>query len=190
MATPTSSVLESIKDREFAYLLSGTRLKVLQTIPKLDVGSVHIEPVSPGDFLELPRWIAEVLVELGLCESAEESFASEVFKAVNREKMAGDSQVARLSPEFYLKVRRHLVSSAQVSGTRPGPSALAPFDIERTRTLLYDLMALRLRKILLIATAQSPPPDIKEKLTPEEFQIFDEVYELLKSWRSIVLVGS
>jgi GINS complex protein len=191
MAAATSSVLDSIKDREFAYVLSGTRLKVVQTIPKLDIGSIHVDPANPGDFLELPRWMAEVLMELGLCESAEESFASEVFKAVNREKMAGDSQIARLSPEFYLKVRRFLVSSSPIpkSNERPPTGAFVTFDLDRTKTLLYDLMTMRIRKILLIAMAQSPPTDIKEKLTPEENQIFNAVYELLMSWRATVMDG-
>jgi hypothetical protein len=190
MATSASSVLDSIKDREFAYVLSGTRLRVIQTVPKLDVGSVHIEGANPGDSLELPRWIGEVLIELGLCESAEESFASEVFKAVNREKMAGDTQIARLAPEFYLKVRRHLTSPLSFANQRSKASSpFVPSDMERTKTLLYDLMALRLRKILFIASAQSPPPDLKEKLTPEENQIFEAVYELLRSWRGLVLEG-
>lgn len=190
MASAPSSVLESIKDREFAYVLSGTRLKVVQTIPKLDIGSIHIEQASPGDSLELPRWIGEVLIELGLCESAEESFASEVFKAVNREKMAGDTQIARLSPEFYLKVRRYILSANPISKyIDRGASSFVPVDIDKTKVLLYDLMALRLRKILLTASAQSPPPDVKEKLTPEELQIFSSIYDLLKSWRTTVLDG-
>ncbi len=92
----SGSVLESLGDREFAYLLSSTRLRANQTIPKLDVGSIHLDSVNQGDVIELPRWVAEVLTKLGLCETQEESFASEVFKAVNREKMAGENQLASL----------------------------------------------------------------------------------------------
>jgi hypothetical protein len=55
--------------------------------------------------------------------------------------------------------------------------------------LIYDLIALRLRKILSIANSLSPPTDVKEKLTPEEYQIFDSVYTLLQSWRTMTLQG-
>lgn len=183
-----NSVLDSIKDREFAYLLSGTRLKILQNTTRQDIGSIHLENMNQGDVVEVPRWIAEILTELGVAESQEESFASEVFKAVNREKMAGENQVATLRPDFYLKIRRHLASSSSSQLGAMRPSSVS--ELERTRTLIYDLVALRLRKILLIASALSPPNDIKEKLTPEEYQIFDTVYGLLQSWRRAVTEGS
>jgi DNA replication factor GINS len=180
------SILESIKDREFAYLLSGTRLKIIQNVAKQDIGSIHLENMSQGDVVELPRWIGEILTNMGLAESQEESFASEVFKAVNREKMAGDNQIAGLRSDFYLKVRRHLAFSNQASNLKPSSAG----ENERTKTLIYDLVALRLRKIVLIASALSPPNEIKEKLTPEEYQIFDSIYGLLQSWRRAVMEGS
>jgi DNA replication factor GINS len=177
--------LQSIRDREFAYLLSGTRLRAKQRIPKVDIGSVHLAAVNEGDVLELPRWIAEVLVKMELCEIQEESFSSEVFKAVTREKIAGIDQLAGLHPDFYLKIRRHLAFADDATKIKP---AAVP-ELERTKTLIYDLIALRLRKILNIAASLSPPPDIREKLTPEEYQIFDTVYTLLQSWRMIAMEG-
>lgn len=182
----STSVLDSIKDREFAYLLSGTRLKILQNVSKTDAGSIHFEAMNQGDVVEFPRWIAEVLIGLGLAESQEESFASEVFRAVNREKMAGDSQIANLRSDFYLKVRRHLVFSREMSEIKPSLGG----ELEKTKTLIYDLIALRMRKILLISSALSSPVDIREKLTPEELQIFDAVHTMLQTWRSMVLEGS
>ena len=181
----TQQVLQSIRDREFAYLLSSARLRVKQKTPKIDIGSVHLDPMNEGDAVDLPRWTAEVLIRLGFCESQEESFSSEVFKAVTREKIAGPEQLSTLRPDFYLKIRRHL-AFANDSAARP--SAIP--EIEKTRTLIYDLIALRLRKILSIANSLSPPTDIKEKLTPEEYQIFDSVYGLLQSWRTMTMSGS
>ena len=96
-------VLQSIRDREFSYLLSSTRLRVKQKIPKIDIGSIHLESMNEGDAVDLPRWIAEVLINMDVCESQEESFASEVFKAVTREKIAGPDQLSTLRPDFYLR---------------------------------------------------------------------------------------
>ncbi len=182
------SLLQSVKDREFAYLLSGARLRILQNIPKQDIGSIHLESMNQGDAVELPRWVAEIFTALGVAESQEESFASEVFKAVNREQLAGENQIASLRPDFYLRIRRHLAFSNDVSSTLRKANNLA--ELERTKTLIYDLVALRLRKILLVASALSPPNDIKEKLTPEEAQVFDRIYNLLQSWRRAVMEGS
>jgi hypothetical protein len=182
----SASVLDALGDREFAYLLSNTRLKAIQSVPKIDVGSIHLDPVNQGDAVDVPRWIAEVLTKLGLFETQEESFASEVFKAVNREKMAGESQLASLRSDFYLKIRRHLAYSRELAEIRP----TAVPDLDRTRTLIYDLIKMRLRKVLMIASSLSPPVDIKEKVTPEEYQIFDAVYNLLQSWRSGIMEGN
>lgn len=125
-----------------------------------------------------------MFVEMGVCENQEENFSSEVFKAVTREKIAGNDQLSTLRPDFYLKVRRQL-SFMSDPGSKPGGYS----EIEKTRTLIYDLVALRLRKILSVATSLSAPIDIRDKLTPEEYQIFDSVYSLLQSWRSVVMEG-
>ena len=85
-------VIQSIRDREFAYLLSGTRLRVKQKFSRIDIGSIHLDPMNEGDSIDLPRWVAEVLVDMNICENQEESFSSEVFKAVTREKIAGSDQ--------------------------------------------------------------------------------------------------
>lgn len=174
--------LQAIRDREFAYLLSNTRLRAKQKTPRIDIGSVHLEAMNEGDAIDLPRWIAEVLVKQGVCESQEDSFSSEVFKAVTREKIAGPEQIPQLKQDFYLKIRRHLTFE-------PNSSASGNSEVDKTRTLIYDLIALRLRKILSIASSLSPPTDLKEKLTPEEYQIFDSVYSLLQSWRSMTMDG-
>jgi hypothetical protein len=178
-------VIQSIRDREFAYLLSGTRLRVKQKFPRIDIGSIHLEPMNEGDSIDLPRWVAEVLVDMNLCESQEESFSSEVFKAVTREKIAGNDQLSTLRPDFYLKIRRHLNYASGSTSLKP----ISTQELDKTRTLIYDLIALRLRKILSIAASLSPPIDIKEKLTPEEYQIFDSIYRLLQTWRSMIMEG-
>ena len=176
-------VVQSIRDREFSYLLSNTRLRVKQKIPKVDIGSIHLEPMNEGEAVDLPRWIGEILIDMDLCESQEESFASEVFKAVTREKIAGPDQLSTLRQDFYLRIRRHL---AFATDARKLASNL---ENEKTRALIYDLMALRLRKILGIAASLSPPTDLRSKLTPEEYQIFESVYSLLQSWRSMTMDG-
>jgi len=178
-------VMSAIKDREFAYLLTGTRLKMKQKLPRIDLGSIHLEPMNEGDTIDLPRWVAEVLVDMGTSEIQEENFSSEVFKAVTREKIAGSDQLTTLRPDFYLKVRRQLSFAKDSPNLRPTNFP----ELEKTRTLVFDLVALRLRKILSLATSLSPPTDIKEKLTPEEYQIFDSVYGLLQSWRAVVMEG-
>jgi GINS complex protein len=161
------------------------RLRVKQKIAKINVGSIHLEPMNPGDVVDLPRWVAEVFLSLDLCESQEESFASEVFKAVTREKIAGSEQLSTLRPDFYLKIRRQLQFTSDSKNIRPSEIP----ELEKTRSLIYDLMALRLRKILAIASSLAPTSDIREKLTPEENQIFESIYSLLQSWRSMMLEG-
>ena len=137
MVAPSMSdqpVIQSIRDREFAYLLSGTRLRVKQKFSRIDIGSIHLDPMNEGDSLDLPRWVAEVLVDMNICESQEESFSSEVFKAVTREKIAGSDQLSTLRPDFYLKIRRHLNYASGSASLRPNSIP----EVEKTRTLIYE----------------------------------------------------
>gem|GEM_PF-285349 len=181
----SDALIQFIKDREIAYLLSGTRLSVKQSLPKIDIGSVHLEALNQGDAVDLPRWIAEVFTSLGFCEYQEESFSAEVFKAVNREKMAGQNQLAEIRRDFYLKVRRHLAYARELVNSKPTMLN----ELERTKMFIYDLIAMRLRKILTIAASLSPPADIRDKLTPEEYELFDAVYSMIRSWRIILTEG-
>ena len=139
-----------------------------QKLPRIDIGSIHLEPMNEGDTIELPRWVAEVLLDMGVSEIQEENFSSEVFKAVTREKIAGNDQLSTLRPDFYLKVRRQLSFVSESPYQKPSNLP----ELEKTRTLVYDLVALRLRKILSLAVSLSTPIDIRDKLTPEEYQIF------------------
>ncbi len=137
-----STVIRAIRDREYAYLLTNTRLRMKQKTARIDIGSIHLDPLNEGDTIDLPRWVTEVMVEMGVSENQEENFSSEVFKAVTREKIAGSEQLSTLRPDFYLKMRRQMSFSIEFSSLRSGNIP----DLEKTRTLIYDLVALRLRK--------------------------------------------
>src|SRR5579863_5133450 len=101
----------------------------------IEVGDMTLERMRSGETVELPRWVAEELMELNIAEIQEEAFEVEIFKALTREKMLGAQQLSALQPNFYLKMRRRL--NAVKSGAETGKYRRDDYD--KLKATSYDL---------------------------------------------------
>ena len=114
----TESIGELIERKERDFLLANSRVKMRTSVENLFAGDYSIDKIVEGASVELPRWVAEELVELKLAEFLEEPFETELAKALSKEKMMGPLQLSVLPPEFYMRMRRRLavLASAENGG--------------------------------------------------------------------------
>jgi hypothetical protein len=89
-------ITELFEQREREFLLSHVRVMMKGSLEEIEVGEIVIGKMRQGETMELPRWVAEELVELDLAEMQEEAFETEIFKVLTREKMLGPPS----SPSF------------------------------------------------------------------------------------------
>ena len=108
MGTVEGMIKELFDQRERDFLLSLVRVTMSAQLENIDVGDYRIGSLSDGESVEMPRWVAEELAELKLCEVEEEAFEGEILKALTREKMLGSPQLSSLQPDFYLRMRRRM----------------------------------------------------------------------------------
>jgi hypothetical protein len=174
---------QMIEHRERDYLMGTTRARIRSSVDNLDVGDFHIEHLSEGDSVDLPRWVADELIAKGMAESAETPFENDVFSAVSREKMMGPLQLSSLSPDFYVRMRRKLVGLR--SGVAEGK--VRKEDYERFRATCYDLVGIRLSKLLSLSSSSTPASSLAEKLAPEEGAFFAISQSLSKEWKAGLL---
>lgn len=183
MTLEDADVAKYLKDRELSYLLRPVRIHFTKT-PESDAEGEEERPLQGTR--DIPRWQAEVYAEEGAAQIDEESFEVELSKTASRERIQGRDQIAALNPDFYLKMRRHLVSlKAKAEGNGANME-----DYRRNSMVAYDLLTIRLGKILRFAASSSIPQDLLAKITPEEKLFLEHVHRKVDGWRKAVLDGA
>jgi hypothetical protein len=176
---------EMLERREREYMLGTARAKIRSPIERLDVGDFHIEKLGAGDSVELPRWVADELVAQGMAEVSEAPFENEVFTALSREKMMGPLQLSALPQDFYVRMRRRIGALA----AEVAEGKVRREDMERLRGVCYDLVGIRLSKLLSLSSSSTSASALSDKLTPEEGAFFAISQSLSKEWKAGLLGG-
>ena len=172
-----------IEEKERGFLLENSRVVMKSSVENIEVGDYRIEKLAEGQSVDLPRWVAEELVSLNLAEMTEEPFEAELFRALSREKMMGMLQLSTLPQDFYLRMKRRLSFLAQaVSEGRAKRE-----EVDRLRTGSYDLIGMRLSKLLSLSSSSSQGTSLTDRLTPEEDAFFSVSQSLSKEWRAALL---
>jgi len=175
-------ITEMFEQREREFLLSHVRVTMKGSLEEVEVGEVVIGRMREGETMELPRWVAEELVELGLAEMQEEAFETEIFKVLTREKMLGAPQLSQLQANFYLKMRRRLAVIKE--GSEKGKYRRE--DYLKLKATCYDLVGRRLSKLLSISSSANLQT-IGDKITPEEKFFFTSSRSFSDEWKSSLL---
>jgi hypothetical protein len=184
MATVEGMIKELFDQRERDFLLSSVKVTMSSQLENIEVGDFRIGTLSDGESVEMPRWVAEELAELKLCEVEEEAFEGEILKALTREKMLGSPQLSALQPDFYLRMRRRMRMVRQ--GVESGRYRRE--DYERLKSSCYDLIGRRLSKLLMLSGSSSSGLEaISDKLTQEEKSFFFSAQSLSKEWKEALL---
>lgn len=186
MSEEQIALRQMLERREREYLLGTARARMRSSVENLDVGDFHIEKLSEGDSVELPRWVADELIGQGMAESADAPFENEIFGALSKEKMMGPLQLSGLPADFYVRMRRRLFALG--NGVAEGKSRREDFD--RLRAVCYDLVGIRLSKLLSLSSSSTPASTLAEKLTPEESAFFVVSQSLSKEWKAGLLGGA
>ena len=175
--------LFELKEREF--LMAKSKVKMRSSVENLDAGDYRVGSLAEGQSVELPRWIAEELEELKLAETQEERFEDEMSRALSKEKMMGPLQLSALPPDFYMRMRRRLASQ-----TAGGNGEMRKEELEKLRNSCYDIIGMRLSKLLSLSSSSTHVSSLTDRLAPEEETFFSVSQSLSKDWRAALLGGA
>jgi hypothetical protein len=175
-------IAKVFEQREREFLLSPVRVMMRTSIEEIEVGDLLLGKAKEGERLEMPRWVAEELVDLNLAEAQEEPFEVEIYKALTREKILPSLQLSPLEPSFYLRMRRRLAVIRE--GLERGKYKRE--DYEKLRTTSYDLIGRRLSKLLSMSSSASVQA-FADKITPEENVFFSTCSSISREWKRALL---
>lgn len=177
---------QMLERREREYMLGTARVRMRSSVENLEVGDFHVERLTEGESADLPRWVADELIGQGMAEAVEAPFESQIFSALSKEKMMGPLQLSGLQADFYVRMRRRLASLSAAAAEGKGRRE----EFERLRTVCYDLVGIRLSKLLSLSSSSTPASSLADKLTPEESAFFGMTQSLSREWKSALLGGT
>ena len=185
MSEEQITLRQTLERKEREFQLGTTRIKMKASIENLEIGDFRFEKLGEGETVDLPRWVADELMARGMAEEASPPFENEVFSALSKEKMMGPLQLSSLPPDFYVKMRRRLVMLG--AGVAAGKGRKE--DLEKLRAACYDLVGIRLSKLLSLSSSSTQPSMMAERLTAEESAFFGLTQSLSGEWRTALLGG-
>jgi hypothetical protein len=155
------------------------------SVENLEVGDFAVSKLSEGETASLPRWVAEELASMKLAELDEEPFETEAYRVLSKEKLMGPMQLSSLQGDFYLRMRRRLV----YLGKAVEEGRARKEDVDKLRAACYDIVGIRLNKLLSLAGSSVPASTLEDKVTPDEAGFFTSSQALSRQWKAALLGG-
>jgi DNA replication factor GINS len=139
------------------YLMEDVRVSYKKDV-SASLDGVTID-AKEGDISSLPRWVAKILIGQDAVEIQDNNISAYISRALNRERIAKPHDLSGLDPDFYVRVNDYLES-------------LKETQREHLIISLNSFIASRLEKIVKLAAASPLSPELKERLSGEENELY------------------
>ncbi|PUA31190.1 MAG: hypothetical protein B9J98_07265 [Candidatus Terraquivivens tikiterensis] len=170
-----SSLGDLLREVEVEYMNSYCKVVLLRDVPRLEVMGTTIENLKQGNVLQLRKWVADKLVEMGVARFLELSVDTNYLSQLLWRERNNTADLQEVPKYFYMETRRLIEEASRVSKERA----------EEIRRRLMDIASLRLLKLLSYA-AKRVRPATASRMTPEESLLFEQVIRLVNEWLSYV----
>lgn len=177
--------LTSIKDEDFVFENTSARIVMNRNCPEIELAGLKVGPFEEGKEYEVRFWIAEELEKAGMARFREEELldAAKLYKIHWKERVQSVREISSLPEDFYPRLRRYLASLKGEAVQKPEKMK----EYEKVKRLSRDIIDLRLKKIISLASAPEQTSQILKNLTREERVFHERLYEIISKWRFKIL---
>ena len=179
-------IAKHLNDIQYKFKLSTVKVTAKENLDQIQIEDYSIPNVSSGDTIDLPVWVASVLQERNLVEFNEDSLDVEIFRLINRERIQKTPALSEIKDDFYFKLNTFLTNSKINLKQNP--------EFKNEHDKLYnsalDLVNIRIKKIVSLASLSTHPEDLTIKLTPEEQFLFNDIKSTIAQWRNLLIGDS
>jgi len=172
------------------YLWSNVRVIVLKDHEDIILPGTTIQ-LKRGTEITIPRWISKILEEKGVVEVKDTSMnINELgrYSFLEIHARTTSTTLQKLPIDFYQKLRDYLEKLRGNIIRKPSPELVDEY--RKARSYIYDILRIRLNRILLLVQAGAESGEIREeinKLTPEELILYKTIRKLLEDWQKEVI---
>ncbi|MEM3703524.1 MAG: hypothetical protein QXX79_03775 [Candidatus Bathyarchaeia archaeon] len=179
------SVAGKIKALDFMFENSPVKVIANRNCPEVKLAGLVVGPFEEGNEYEVLFWVARELEKFGVVRLRDEELldTAKLYKVHWKERVQTAGQISELPKDFYPKLRR-LLSELKVE-TSKNPEKMREY--EKVKQLAQDILNLRLKKIVLFASAPAQTEQILRNFTAEERLLYKQIYKLINKWKSQLL---
>ena len=177
--------LASIRDADFIFKNTPVKIVMNRNCPEIELAGLKVGPFQEGKEYEVRFWIARELEKAGIARFREEELLDlvKLNKIHWKERVQSTQQIAFLPEDFYPRLRRYLADLKMGAIKKPEKMR----DYEKARRLSRDIINLRLKKIVSLASAPAQTNQILRNLTKEERVIYERLHTIISAWRTRIL---
>jgi len=177
--------LRSIRDADFIFENTPVKIVVNRNCPEIELAGLKVGPFQEGKEYEVRFWIAQELERAGIARFREEELLDlvKLNKIHWKERVQASQQVASLPEDFYPRLRRYLADLKSEAIKKPEKMT----DYEKATRLSHDIINLRLKKIVSLASSPAQTNQILGNLTKEERLVYERLYRIISKWRTKIL---
>lgn len=178
--------LTTIRDADFVFQNMPIKVVANRDSPKIDLPGVKVGPFKEGKEYEVRFWVATELKKAGIAHIRMEEPID--FRIVNKiqwkERTEASHKVISLPEDFYPKLRRYLEELNEEAIKKPEKRS----DYEKVKKLSDDIIQMRLKKIISLASSgRDQPGQILRNLTKEEKYVYDCLHKIINKWKTEIL---
>jgi len=177
--------LAFIRDADFTFENTPVKIVVNRNCPEIELAGLKVGPFQEGKEYEVRFWIARELEKSGIARFREEEMLDlvKLNKIHWKERVQSAQQVSSLPEDFYPRLRLYLADLKREAPKKPEKIE----EYEKAGRLSRDIINLRLKKIVSLASAPEQTNQILNNLTKEERVIYEHLYAIISEWRTKIL---
>lgn len=144
-----------------------------------------------GTEIVIPRWVSKILEGEGIVEVKDTQMnINELgrYSFLEVHSRSTTSTLQKLPIDFYQRLKDYLVELRENIAKKPSPELIDEY--RKARSYVYDILRIRLNRILSLVQISAEASEIREeleKLTPEELILYKSIRRLLEDWQKEVV---
>jgi len=185
MLTHTHKSASPIQTTDFIFENSPVKIIINRPCPEIQLAGLKIGPYEEGKEYEVKYWIAHELERAGIARLREEETLDSVklHKISWKESIQQARQLSPIQEDFYPKLRRYLTDLKK--GAIGNPDKLREY--EKVMRLSHDIVNIRLRKIVSLASSPEQTNQTLKDLAQEERTLYTRLHTIIDEWKTKIL---
>ncbi|MEM3788833.1 MAG: hypothetical protein QXN95_03085 [Candidatus Bathyarchaeia archaeon] len=174
-----------IKALDFMFENSPVKVIANRNCPEIKLAGLTVGPFEEGNEYEVLYWVAVELEKFGVVHFRNEELldSAKLYKIHWKERVQTAGQISELPRDFYPKLRRYLKELKEEATRHPEKMR----EYEKAKQLALDILNLRLKKIVSLASAPAQTEHVLRNLTAEERFLYEQIYRFINKWKAQLL---
>ena len=181
----TAKQSTAIRDTDFIFENAPVRVMCNRNCPEIQLAGLKLGPFEEGKEYEIQYWIANELERAGIARFRDEELLDtrKLDKILWKEKVQQARQVSHIEEDFYPRLRRFLSRLRRGANSSPERNA----EYRKAEAVTQDIINIRLRKIVALASSPEQTNEVLNDLAKEERNLYNQLYTMIKDWKTQIL---